>query len=479
MQSFIAKLEKRVKSIDSLLCVGLDPHQSDLGVEDCEKPEAKALAALKFCLNLIEKTSDLAAAYKPNAAFFESFGAPGWEALRAIIAAVPDGIPVILDAKRGDISSTAEAYACSGYNLLKADCMTLSPYLGHDSLEPFISDPVHGAFLLCKTSNPGASDLQDLQLAGMSAGKSLYEKVAEYAKTWNKANNLGLVIGATQPEALRKVREIDPEIWFLAPGLGAQGGNLEEALQAGLRADGLGMLLPVSRGISRAEDPHAAAQNLVEKIREVRSNLNSQERQEESLFNEKLADGLLEAGCVRFGEFTLKSGIISPIYIDLRRLISYPQLLQEVGKAYLPLLKKLQYDRLGALPYAAIPIASAVSLLGGDPMIYPRKEIKDYGTKANIEGDFKPGETVVIIDDLATTGGSKFEAIDKLLAAGLTVRDIVVLIDRQSGAVETLAQAGYRMFAVFTISDLLDYWEKKSLISKEQAKAVRDFLEEQ
>ena len=247
MQSFIAKLEKRVKSIDSLLCVGLDPHQSDLGVEDCEKSEAKALAALKFCLNLIEKTADLAAAYKPNAAFFESFGAPGWEALKAVIAAVPDGIPVILDAKRGDISSTAEAYACSGYNLLKADCMTLSPYLGHDSLEPFISDPSHGAFLLCKTSNPGASDLQDLQLAGMSAGKSLFEKVAEYAKTWNKANNLGLVIGATQPEALRKVREIDPEIWFLAPGVGAQGGNLEEALQAGLRADGLGMLLPVSR----------------------------------------------------------------------------------------------------------------------------------------------------------------------------------------------------------------------------------------
>ena len=112
-------------------------------------------------------------------------------------------------------------------------------------------------------------------------------------------------------------------------------------------------------------------------------------------------------------------------------------------------------------------------------MIYPRKEVKDYGTKANIEGDYEPGETVVIIDDLATTGGSKFEAIDKLLAAGLTVRDIVVLIDRQSGAVETLAQAGYRMFAVFTISDLLDYWEKKSLISKEQVKAVRDFLEEQ
>ena len=449
MDSFIAKLEKRVKNIDSLLCVGLDPHQSDLGVEDCSKPEAKALAALKFCLNLIEKTTDLAAAYKPNAAFFESFGAPGWEALKAVIAAVPDDIPVILDAKRGDISSTAEAYACSAYDLLEADCLTLNPYLGHDSLEPFIKNPAHGAFLLCKTSNPSAGDLQDLELAGISTGMVLYEKVAQYARKWNKSNNLGLVIGATQPEALRKAREIDPKIWFLAPGVGAQGGNLEEALQAGLRADGLGVLLPVSRGISRAEDPHEAAFSLVKKIREVRSGLAKQEKKEKNSFNEKLADGLLQAGCVRFGEFTLKSGIISPIYIDLRRLISYPELLQEVGKAYLPILAKLQYERLGALPYAAIPIASAISLLGGDPMIYPRKEVKDYGTKANIEGDFEPGETVVIIDDLATTGGSKFEAIDKLLAASLTVRDIVVLIDRQSGAVETLAQAGYRMCCRF------------------------------
>ena len=143
-----------------------------------------------------------------------------------------------------------------------------------------------------------------------------------------------------------------------------------------------------------------------------------------------LADSLLETDCIKFGEFKLKSGLISPIYIDLRRIISQPKLLEQVGAAYLPILRKLHFERLAGLPYAAIPIATAISLTSGYPMIYPRKEAKQYGTKAEIEGEYHAGETVVVIDDLATTGDSKFEAIEKLTAAGLTVRDIVVLVDR-------------------------------------------------
>jgi len=119
-----------------------------------------------------------------------------------------------------------------------------------------------------------------------------------------------------------------------------------------------------------------------------------------------LADELLSAGCIKFGEFTLKSGLKSPIYIDLRLIITYPKLLEQVGAAYLPLLEKLQFDRIAGLPYAAIPIATAISLAGNYPMIYPRKEVKAYGTKAEIEGEYHAGETVVVIDDLATTGGS-------------------------------------------------------------------------
>jgi uridine monophosphate synthetase len=137
-----------------------------------------------------------------------------------------------------------------------------------------------------------------------------------------------------------------------------------------------------------------------------------------------LADELLSAGCIKFGEFTLKSGLKSPIYIDLRRIITYPKLLEQIGAAYLPLLKDLKFDRIAGLPYAAIPIATAISLAGNYPMIYPRKEAKSYGTKAEIEGEYHAGETVVVIDDLATTGGSKFEAIEKLTGAGLVVKDM-------------------------------------------------------
>lgn len=191
-----------------------------------------------------------------------------------------------------------------------------------------------------------------------------------------------------------------------------------------------------------------------------------------------LADGLLSAGCIKFGSFTLKSGLQSPIYIDLRQIITYPRLLSDIAQAYLPLLSTLQFSRIAGLPYAAIPIATAISIAGNYPMIYPRKEVKTYGTKAEIEGEHHPGETVVVIDDLATTGGSKFEAIEKLTSAGLVVKDVVVLVDRQSGAQESLAQAGYAMHAVLTISELLDYWEKTEKVEKDKIVATRKFLKE-
>ncbi len=189
-----------------------------------------------------------------------------------------------------------------------------------------------------------------------------------------------------------------------------------------------------------------------------------------------LADGLLAAGCIKFGEFTLKSGLKSPIYIDLRQIITYPKLLRQIGEAYLPLIRDLKFDRLAGLPYAAIPIATAVSLAGNYPMIYPRKEVKAYGTKAEIEGEFQAGETALVIDDLATTGGSKFEAIEKLTGAGLLVKDVVVLVDRQSGAKESLEQAGFQLHAVLTISEMLEYWEATGKVEQEKIAATREFL---
>ncbi|MBP1692817.1 MAG: putative Orotidine-5-phosphate decarboxylase/orotate phosphoribosyltransferase, partial [Chloroflexi bacterium] len=460
--SFFARLQERARQIDSLLCVGLDPHRQDL---DAFTPHA----ARAFCLRLVKSTSDLALAFKPNAAFFEALGPEGLLVLQEVIAAIPEDVPVILDAKRGDIASTAEAYAEAAFESLGADAVTLSPYLGHDSLAPFLKDPQRGAFLLCKTSNQGAADLQDLKLESSLAGEPemLYERVAALARKWNTLDNLGLVVGATYPAALARVRSAAPDLWILAPGVGAQGGDLRSALQAGLRQDGFGMLVPVARAISRSADPRRAADELrqaIELEREaflktrVSGQISSPVGWNPAV--ERLADGLLAAGCVRFGEFTLKSGLISPIYLDLRRLVSYPDLLKQVAQAYLPILKRLSFDRLAALPYAALPIGAAISLAGDWPLVYPRKEVKEYGTKAEIEGEFKPGERVVVIDDLATTGGSKFEAIEKLASAGLQISDVVVLIDRQSGAAQALAERGYAFHAAFTLTGLLDIWER-------------------
>ena len=472
MPAFFDTLAARARQIDSLLCVGLDPHPNQL-------TENSAAGARDFCLRLIAATYDLALAYKPNVAFFEAYGPAGWQALQEVIAAVPEGIPVVLDAKRGDIAATAAAYARACFDTLQADAVTLNPYLGYDSLQPFLQDEARGAFLLCKTSNPGSVDLQDLTVLDSGKSHLLYEKVALLAQEWNNANNLGLVVGATQPEALARLRKLTPQMWFLTPGVGAQGGDIQAALAAGLREDGLGMLIPVSRAISGAADPHAAAVALVEQIRAAQKAVAAQpEPVGLDGVPEKLAEGLLRANCVRFGQFKLKSGLISPIYLDLRQLVSYPDVLAEVAAAYLPVLKDLAYDRLAGLPYAALPIATAISLLANQPMIYPRKEAKEYGTKALIEGEYHTGEQVVIIDDLATTGGSKFEVIEKLNEAGLKVEDVVVLIDRQSGAREALAAAGYRLHAVFTLTSLLDYWESTARVPQEQIDAARAFLEQ-
>jgi uridine monophosphate synthetase len=463
--TFFERLEARARAIGSPLCVGLDPHADELGAPD-------AALARDLCLRLIEATAPYAAAFKPNAAFFEALGAPGVAALREVIAAVPDEIPVILDAKRGDIASTARAYATAAYEALGADAVTLSPYLGRDAVLPFVEDPTRGAFVLCSTSNPGAGELQGLQVS--SPGEppmALFERVARDAPGWSPHPNIGLVIGATQVEHIARARRLAPQAWILAPGVGAQGGELAEALRAGLRPDGLGVLLPVSRGISRAADPASAARALRDAARAVAPPALPPDGP-----RERLADALLDAGCVRFGAFTLKSGLQSPLYIDLRRIIGAPALLQQVAAAYLEPLSALSYDVIAALPYAALPIGAAVSLLSNKPLIYPRREAKSYGTRAEVEGVFEPRQRAVVLDDLATTGGSKLEALEKLQSVGLEVTDVVVLIDRQSGGAAAMAQVGCALHAVFTLTWLLDHWERRGRITTAQANQVRAFL---
>ena len=272
METFISFLEKRVDDCSSLLCVGIDPHISDL-------PSPTAASALTFSLNLVKQTSRYAAAFKPNAAFFEVFGAEGWTALKQVMEAINEEsdrmgsrIPIILDAKRGDISTTAEAYAKSAFEYLGADCITLNPYLGKDSIEPFLNHSQKGVFLLCKTSNAGSMDVQNLLVMPMGSDMPmpLYIYVAKLAQQWNEKNNVGIVVGATHPQIMEMIRAAVPDLWFLAPGVGAQGGELEMTLKSGLREDGKGLLLPISRAISRAENPGKAAAEIRDHILHVK-----------------------------------------------------------------------------------------------------------------------------------------------------------------------------------------------------------------
>jgi uridine monophosphate synthetase len=466
--NFFERLEYRAREIDSLLCVGLDPRSDDAG------------SARDECFRLIEATAEFALAFKPNAAFFEAFGAAGAAALKEVIARVPGGIPVILDAKRGDIADTAEAYAAAAFDELGAQAMTLNPYLGGEALRPFLARSDRGAFVLCKTSNPGADEFQGLSIEG----RSLYETVAQHAQQWNVNGNVGLVVGATDPRALARVRSAAPNLWFLVPGVGAQGGDLQSALEAGLRHDGLGLIINISRQIAKAGDPREAARKIRDEINHWRLEVGEwklEKRLPTSTFQPltsiaQLAQDLVESQCVRFGQFKLKSGITSPIYLDLRRLVTHPQILRRVAQAYAETLRTLKFDRLAGIPYAGLPIATAIALEIDRPLIYPRREAKDYGTKATIEGDYQTGETIVVIDDLATTGGSKIEAIQKLEEAGLKVHDIVVLIDRGQGAGPMLAEAGYQLHAVVNLPDLLPEWLRAGAVSQAQFEEVQAFL---
>jgi orotidine-5'-phosphate decarboxylase len=247
--SFRLSLDRAWSRSDSLLCVGLDPDPARFPRHLAGAPDA----ILRFCTAIVDATADLACAFKPQVAYFAAHRAEDQlEALIAHVHARHPGVPVVLDAKRGDIGSTAEQYAREAFERYRADAVTVNPYMGFDSIEPWLGHAGRGVILLCRTSNPGGADLQALDVGG---GERLYERVARLAAgPWNRGGELGLVVGATVPAELARVRALAPGLPLLVPGVGAQGGDVAATVAAGRSADGRGMMINSSRAILYAGD---------------------------------------------------------------------------------------------------------------------------------------------------------------------------------------------------------------------------------
>jgi orotidine-5'-phosphate decarboxylase len=278
-ETFRERLNTATAANDSLLCVGLDPDPARLPADAWDAEDVTG-AIVDFNAGIIAATADLVCAYKPNLAFYLAHGAAGIAALLATRRLVPSHIPVILDAKFGDIGNTAAGYAQAAFDALACDAVTVNPYLGEDALEPFLRRAGAGVIVLCKTSNPGSGDLQDLQVG--PDGPPLYLSVASRVAAWNERwpANLGLVVGATFPGELAAVRRHCPDLPILLPGVGAQEGDMAAAVRAGLDARGMGLIVSASRavlyppqggkGAARNDAVRAAAQALREGINAVR-----------------------------------------------------------------------------------------------------------------------------------------------------------------------------------------------------------------
>jgi uridine monophosphate synthetase len=468
---FFTRLEGIVISAKSCLCIGLDPRV---------EPAAPGAIATIVAENrrIIQATAPYAAAYKPNLAFYEAHGPAGLEALEESIAMIPEGIALVLDAKRCDIDATAEAYATALFGRLRGDAVTLSPYMGRDTIDPFLKYPGKGVFVLARTSNKSAGQFQDLPVSGSL--EPLYVKVARECASWS--DSIGLVVAGNDIAGLRAVRAAAPKAWFLAPGIGAQGGVADEAYAAGARADGLGILIVAARSVAGAADPGAAARELRDSVEKARKGALRVIGKGASLppadpLKERFLAALITTGCFKLGEFTLKSGKKSPFYIDLRRLVSDPAAMALAGEAYARCAEGLAYDRIAGIPAAGLPLATAASLRTGAPMVWPRMPVKEHGTGNKVEGEFKPGERLLLLDDLITTGASKLEAAEILRGEGLAIEDLVVLVERGRQGRRDMEAAGIKLRAFVHVRELFGACESLGMIDSKRRAELEAYVD--
>jgi uridine monophosphate synthetase len=477
--NFLDKLNNAVERNHSLLCVGLDPNPEILPARySSMKTNRGFLSGLDEWLQyLIAQTKDLVCAYKPTLEFYRALGPPGLELLRKTLASIPLHIPIILDAKHGDLE-TATVFAGTVFLNGRVDAVTLIPYAGQDQVAPFLVYLEKAVFILCTTANPSAVVVQEYP----TLESPLYLQIAKEAKTWGTPEQLAFEVGAAVPEVLARIRKIAPERIILAPTIWANDSNLAQILAAGLSTSGDGLILPVPQNLLNSEDPSESINVLREVINHERHEIVSGNPScsvwmSNVCFLDKqsyrdLILQLFDLGCITFDKHIQGSGATLPYDIDLRKIISTPQIFHQILSAYADILKDLKFDRIAGIPYGSLPIATGLALRLGCPMIFPRKEVKSYAGRHLIEGNYREGETVVVIDDILVTGKSAMEGLEKLKSVGLEVRDLIVFIDHQEGTQEELQKKGYRSRAVLTLSEIAETLHDAGRLTENEFKAL-------
>lgn len=472
--NFFDKLNGAIARNQSLLCVGLDPDPEAFPKRygTWESVSSHLWGLQEWLQFLIAETADSVCAYKLTLEFYQVLGSPGLKLLRQTLAAIPPDIPIILDAEHSS-TNTSAIFAQTIFVNWQVDAVTLNPYAGQDEVVPFLVYPDKAVFILCATANPSAAVLQEYP----TAESPLYLQVIKEAKTWASPEQLGLVVGGGA-DVFARIRSLAPERLILARDLSSEDDDFTQILEVGLTANGDGLMIPVPKEMLGSESPRKAIQTLREEINGVRVK-RDRENPICSIWlpdvcllqqhpHKDLILQLYDIGCIHFGEYVQASGATFPYYIDLRTLISHPQVFEKVLGAYADILKDLSFDRIAGIPYGSLPTATGLGLRLNYPIVFPRKEVKAHGTRRLIEGKFHPGETAVAIDDILITGKSVMEGAEKLKSVGLKVRDIVVLIDHEEGVRERLAQNGYCSHAVLTISEIAQTLYEAGRLNAEQ-----------
>jgi uridine monophosphate synthetase len=475
--TFAEKLDTALQRHGSLLWVGLDPNP-ELLPEKWQQPSGAVSQALYDWLAwVISQTQDQVCAYKPTLGFYLALGQEGIELLHAVLKIIPSHLPIILDAKHSDLN-TASYLAKTFFEQWQVDAVTVNPYAGQEAVTPFLLYPQQAVFVLTHTSNPSATKIQSYP----TADAPLWLEVVKAVKGWGSPDQLGLEVGAANPLNLEQVRQIAPERTILARSIWSESVDLsvdlKVMLQAGLNSSGTGLLLPVPQDWLAQPDLGHQVQRLRDEVSELRSQIVQQPTTCELRLptvgqgaltpQQNLILELFDLGCILFGSYVQASGATLPYYIDLRRIISNPQLFHQVLEAYATLTQPLTFDRIAGIPYGSLPTATGLALKLHHPMIYPRKEVKAHGTRRLVEGDYESGERVLVIDDVLITGKSVLEGIRKLETAGLQVMDVVVLIDHEGGVRDKIQAQGYNAHAVFTLSDIARTLYDAARITEEQ-----------